>query len=131
MNELLAVEGHKRAFLAARALSEVVSRRQSSEPHFEIPEIEVCGSRHRRQSAKVGGQRDVAGCTSHAWVECDLGTRPHSSQLAKERYNGACAPSGEYAEGLLELLWARDLLAERRHSTRVPIIDLVSESEKL
>ena len=46
VDELLAVEGHKRAFLAARALGEIVSRRQSSEPYFEISDIEVRGSRH-------------------------------------------------------------------------------------
>lgn len=63
---LLAVERREWALLAARAPSEVVGRRQSYEPYFEIPEFEVRCSRHRRESAKVGGQRDVAGCASHA-----------------------------------------------------------------
>ena len=99
VNELLGVESRERALLAARAAAEVVGQRQSAEPHFEISEIEVCGSRDRRQPATVGRKRDVAGCTSHAWAECDVGTRPDSSQLAEERFSGPGVPAGERREG--------------------------------
>ena len=66
VDELLAVEGRERTLLSARALREIVSQRHSHEPNLEIAKIEVrCGcSCH--EPAKAGGQRDVAGCASHA-----------------------------------------------------------------